>query len=73
MGAVTENPGNIQINIYLDDFICCRWMRSNSKEIVREGGKPVLQFVSIQRSDNKEWAIPGVRGVTYRPYQVYVV
>ena len=25
-----------------------------------ESGKPVLEFISIQRSDNKEWALPGV-------------
>ncbi len=23
--------------------------------------KPILQFVSIQRKDTQEWAIPGVR------------
>lgn len=26
-----------------------------------EHGKKVLEFVAIQRKDNQEWAIPGVR------------
>ena len=26
-----------------------------------ENGKKVLEFVAIQRKDNQEWAIPGVR------------
>ena len=25
--------------------------------------KPLLEFVAVQRSDNKEWSIPGVRGM----------
>jgi hypothetical protein len=38
-----------------------RWKRDENNEIVIGGdGKPVLQFVSVQRRDNGEWALPGV-------------
>ncbi|XP_060585501.1 ADP-ribose pyrophosphatase, mitochondrial-like [Ruditapes philippinarum] len=42
------------------DPIVTRWKRDENNEIVIGGdGKPVLQFVSVQRRDNGEWALPG--------------
>ena len=43
------------------DPIVTRWQRDSDGEVVKdsESGKPILQFVSIQRRDTKEWAIPG--------------
>ena len=40
-----------------------RWKRDiNGDKVYSKGEskKPILEFVSIQRSDTKEWAIPGV-------------
>ena len=42
------------------DPIVTRWKR-NSAGVVMSNGKKVLEFVSIQRKDNNQWAIPGVR------------
>lgn len=46
------------------DPIVTRWKRKNDKPeekiiIDEDSGKPILQFVSVQRRDNKEWALPG--------------
>ncbi|XP_073403462.1 ADP-ribose pyrophosphatase, mitochondrial isoform X2 [Dendrobates tinctorius] len=43
------------------DPIITRWKRATTGEKVQhsETGKPVLQFVSIQRKDCGQWAIPG--------------
>lgn len=44
------------------DPIVTRWKRDASGQIMRHDGlgkKPILEFVSIQRGDTKEWAIPG--------------
>jgi len=43
------------------DPIVTRWQRSEAGEVVKDAtsGKPVLEFVSIQRKDTGEWAIPG--------------
>lgn len=43
------------------DPVVTRWKRDSNGEIVKneDSGKPILQFVSIQRRDTKEWAIPG--------------
>ncbi|CAG2212774.1 NUDT9 [Mytilus edulis] len=42
------------------DPIVTRWKRTEDDEIVKgEDGKQVMEFVSIQRRDNREWAIPG--------------
>lgn len=43
------------------DPIVTRWKRDGDGEVVKneKSSKPVLQFVSIQRRDTKEWAIPG--------------
>ena len=43
------------------DPIVTRWKRDEGGKIVKdaETGKNVLEFVSIQRKDNGEWAIPG--------------
>ena len=42
------------------DPIVTRWKRENG-EIVKceRNGRPILQFVAIQRRDTNEWAIPG--------------
>ena len=37
-----------------------RWKRDSNDEIVKNGDKPVAQFIAVQRRDNNEWAIPGV-------------
>lgn len=42
------------------DPIVTRWKRDASGKVVKHSsGKPILEFVSIQRCDTKEWAIPG--------------
>ena len=43
------------------DPIVTRWRRDGEGEVVRDhqSGKKVLEFVSIQRKDTGEWAIPG--------------
>jgi len=43
------------------DPIVTRWKRRENGEILKnqDSGKNVLEFVSIQRKDNGEWAIPG--------------
>ncbi|XP_052074855.1 ADP-ribose pyrophosphatase, mitochondrial-like isoform X2 [Mytilus californianus] len=42
------------------DPIVTRWKRTDDDQIVKgEDGKPIMQFVSVQRRDNGEWAIPG--------------
>ena len=37
-----------------------RWKRDSSGEKIHKDGKPVLEFVAIQRTDCSEWALPGV-------------
>ena len=43
------------------DPIVTRWKRDEKGKQVYEpsSGRPVLQFVAIQRRDTNEWAIPG--------------
>ncbi|XP_062620751.1 ADP-ribose pyrophosphatase, mitochondrial-like isoform X2 [Saccostrea cucullata] len=42
------------------DPIVTRWKRDDSGKAVQgPDSKPVLQFVSVQRRDNHQWAIPG--------------
>lgn len=42
------------------DPIVTRWKIFEKKQIFHEeSGKPILQFVAIQRKDSGEWAIPG--------------
>ena len=43
------------------DPIVTRWQRRDNGDIVTQesSGRPVLEFVSIQRRDTGEWAIPG--------------
>ena len=36
-------------------------------------GKPILQFIAIQRRDSGEWAIPGVRQVTFDKFCAVVL
>ena len=51
------------------DPIVTRWKRDERGKQVYEpsSGRPVLQFVSIQRKDTNEWAIPG--GIQGHPVQ----
>lgn len=37
-----------------------RWKRDKENKRITQAGKFVLEFVAIQRSDNKSWALPGV-------------
>ena len=52
-----------------------RWKRDQNSEIQFDKAtlKPILQFVAIQRKDNKEWAIPGVWIILLRQqlHQIY--
>ncbi|EGD73753.1 nudix-type domain-containing protein 9 isoform b [Salpingoeca rosetta] len=41
------------------DTVVTRWKRSSDGSILERDGKKVLEFVAIQRMDNKMWAIPG--------------
>jgi len=43
------------------DPVVTRWKRGEDGEIMKDetSGKNILEFVSIQRKDNGEWAIPG--------------
>ncbi|XP_071824925.1 transient receptor potential cation channel subfamily M member-like 2 isoform X3 [Apostichopus japonicus] len=41
------------------DPIVTRWKRDRNGEVMKEDGKPVLEFIAIQRRDNQQWAIPG--------------
>ena len=40
----------------------CRWKRNDTGDMVynEDSKKPILQFVSVKRRDNGQWAIPGV-------------
>ena len=44
------------------DPIVTRWKKNeyNQPVVNPKTGKPILQFVAIQRVDTNEWAIPGV-------------
>ena len=37
-----------------------RWKRTESGDVIKKDGRPMLQFIAIERSDSGEWAIPGV-------------
>lgn len=41
------------------DPVVTRWKRRGN-DICIENGRPIMEFIAIQRRDNKEWAIPGV-------------
>ncbi|CAG0885113.1 unnamed protein product [Darwinula stevensoni] len=43
------------------DALVTRWKRDEhgNLEVHPESGKPIMQFVAIQRTDTGEWAIPG--------------
>lgn len=41
------------------DPVVTRWKRNGSGEKIIRDGKPVLEFVAIQRIDCSEWALPG--------------
>ena len=51
------------IIVSMSSCISYRWKRDDNGAVVknRRSGKPVLQCVLIQRKDNGEWALPGVR------------
>jgi hypothetical protein len=50
------------------------WKRDENGSIVyrrwneRDHLKPVLEFVSIQRHDTKQWALPGVKDFCFLKY-----
>ena len=48
--------------IFVVDHCFFRWKKDANGTIMLHSfsNKPILQFVSILRSDVKEWAIPGV-------------
>ena len=51
-----------------------RWKRDRKTgEIMKVAGKKKLEFLAIQRTDNKEWAIPGVRTSQYMYTLAFVV
>lgn len=41
------------------DPVVTRWKRNSSGDKIIKGGKPVLEFVAIERRDCSEWALPG--------------
>lgn len=42
------------------DPIVTRWKREGGGKVIHKlSGKPILQFISIERKDCKQWAIPG--------------
>ncbi|XP_041372305.1 transient receptor potential cation channel subfamily M member-like 2 [Gigantopelta aegis] len=41
------------------DPVVTRWKLDSSGNKVLQDNKPMLEFVAVKRSDNKEWAIPG--------------
>ena len=41
-------------------MIYYRWKRDTNGKIVQKAGKNILEFVSIERVDLGQWAIPGV-------------
>jgi len=43
-----------------------RWKRDSSGKKVIRDGKPVLEFVAIERRDCSEWALPGVSQLTLK-------
>ena len=43
-----------------------RWKRDSSGKKVIRDGKPVLEFVAIERRDCSEWALPGVSQLTFK-------
>ncbi len=42
------------------DTIVTRWLRTPNGTIIERDGLRVLEFISIQRKDGGEWAIPGL-------------
>ncbi|XP_069120927.1 transient receptor potential cation channel subfamily M member-like 2 isoform X1 [Argopecten irradians] len=51
------------------DPIVTRWKRDSKGQIIKSGAKPLLEFVSIQRSDNQLWSLPG--GMCEPGQQIY--
>uniref|UniRef100_A0A0K8T3I1 Nudix hydrolase domain-containing protein n=1 Tax=Lygus hesperus TaxID=30085 RepID=A0A0K8T3I1_LYGHE len=43
------------------DPVVTRWKRNASNDVIKHenSAKPILQFVSIRRKDNRQWAFPG--------------
>lgn len=41
------------------DPVVTRWKRDKDNKKITQAGKFVLEFVAIQRTDNKSWALPG--------------
>lgn len=51
-----------------DNDDCCRWKRdeTGSQVLHKDTGKPILQFIAVQRRDSGMWAIPGVASYIWR-------
>ena len=46
------------------DPVVTRWKRDAQGKLVKDSaGNKILQFVAVKRSDNGQWALPGVRCV----------
>lgn len=45
-------------NHAVDPAVTC-WLRDDNGSFIMKDGRPILQFVAIQRSDTGEWALPG--------------
>jgi ADP-ribose pyrophosphatase len=62
-----HGTGRILAEFLKNYFFLLRWKRDGRGAIVYrrinsdDRSKPVLEFVSIQRRDTKQWALPGVR------------
>eukprot|EP00730_Choanoeca_flexa_P005209 TRINITY_DN11904_c0_g1_i7.p1 TRINITY_DN11904_c0_g1~~TRINITY_DN11904_c0_g1_i7.p1 ORF type:complete len:1110 (+),score=209.84 TRINITY_DN11904_c0_g1_i7:56-3331(+) len=41
------------------DTLVTRWRRTERGRILERGGRPVLEFLAIERRDGEGWAIPG--------------
>ena len=56
----------LQGNLCFTNASCfyIRWKRDAQGNRIQQDGKPVLEFVAIQRKDNNQWSLPGV-GITF--------
>jgi hypothetical protein len=48
------------------DPIITRWKRDAGNKPVYMEGKKVLEFVAVERTDSKQWALPGVSMINHR-------
>ena len=64
LGLIDKPPIECLLGQYCYTCIFARWLRdSHGKQVLdSQTSLPILEFVSIQRKDSGEWAIPGVCG-----------